>query len=55
MKTWNNPELLTLNVKFTREGSLGGDGDGVHYDVFGRDVIGTSGPAIDDPNWKKKP
>jgi hypothetical protein len=43
MKEWRNPELWILGAKYTEAGGLGGNGDGVHYDINGYDVIGTSG------------
>lgn len=49
MKEWNKPELMSLNVQSTNAGGLGGDGDGVHYNVYGEDLIGTSGPALNIP------
>jgi hypothetical protein len=49
MKTWNSPEILSLNVNFTNAGNYGGQSDGAEYDIegFGR-LLGTSGPSIEN-------
>lgn len=53
MKQWENPNLYILSGSATEAGGLGGDADGVHYDVqtqYGSfDLIGTSGPALPLP------
>ncbi|WPC43295.1 hypothetical protein [Clostridium sp. JS66] len=53
MKEWKNPELWTLCAKYTEAGGNGGAGDGVHYDINGYVLIGTSGPALPLPRGKK--
>lgn len=49
MKEWNKPQLVDLSTKYTEAGGMGGAGDGVHYDVYGYIVIGTSGPDLPFP------
>jgi hypothetical protein len=50
MKKWSKPQLLDLSFRYTELGGLGGQPDSALYQVFGFKLIGTSGPAIDDPN-----
>lgn len=49
MKKWNKPQLLDLSYRYTEAGGLGGDPDGVMYQIRGRLLIGTSGLPINHP------
>lgn len=51
MKKWIAPKLSELNIKNTYAGGLGNKADGVVYEIFGFKLVGTSGPAIDDPDF----
>ena len=50
MKSWNKPEILSLNIQLTNGGNKGGAGDGVEYNIpgYGK-FIGTSGPTDQNP------
>ena len=63
MKEWNSPDVWSLGAEFTEQGGQGGANDGYHYDIFGRVLIGTSGPSLEgkplgsgkNPNAPKYP
>ena len=49
MKEWKKPELNELSAQFTQAGGEGGSSDGVMYNAYGVNLIGTSGPELGDP------
>lgn len=60
MKTWNNPELWSLDAQSTEAGINGTYSDGVWLEHMTNGqgdaiVIGTSGDKADPGSWKPVP